>query len=101
MGQSRLGQLLTSPEDATRDQSRSLISAQISMLRRAVLIGLASQASAAASRVRALFSAKAFFAVSPRFSIAARRSLGIAAFTASIKAGNVASASPAIGTSTT
>ena len=39
-------------------------------------------------------------AASPRFSIAALRSLGIAAFTASISAGSVASASAGIETST-
>ena len=70
------------------------------MTRRAVLIGLASQASAAACLVRARASANAFLAASPRFSIAALRSFGIADFTASISAGSVASASAAIDTST-
>ena len=70
------------------------------MTRRAVLIGLASQASAAACRLRACASALAFLAASPRFSIAALRSFGIAAFTASISAGSVASASAGIDTST-
>ena len=67
------------------------------MARRAVLIGLASQATAAACLVRSRPSAKAFLAASPRLSMAALRSLGIAAFTASISAGSVASASAAIG----
>ena len=61
-----------------------------------MLIGLASQAIAAACRLRSRASACAFFAASPRFSIAALRSFGIAAFTASISDGSVASASAAI-----
>ena len=70
------------------------------MTRRAVLIGLASQASAAACLVRSRASANAFLAASPRFSIAALRSFGIADFTASISAGSVDSASAGMDTST-
>ena len=66
-----------------------------------MLIGLASQAIAARLHgcARAA-SALAFFAASPRLSIAALRSFGIAAFTASISAGSVVSASAAIDMST-
>ena len=64
-------------------------------------MGLASQASAAACLARASASACAFLAAWPRCSIAAFFEPGIAAFTASMSAGSVASASPAIGTSMT
>ena len=101
MGQSRLGQFMPTPDTDTRDQSRSLICAQVSIASRAVLTGLASQASAAACLVRSIISAKLLLAASPRFSIAALRSFGMAALTASMSAGSVASASAAIGTSTT
>src|SRR5262249_6235978 len=83
-------------ETNSSDQSRSFMCAQISIDMRAVLIGLASQASAAACLVRSRASANAFLAASPRFSMAALRSAGIAAFTASISTGSVASASAAI-----
>src|SRR5689334_21461158 len=95
-----MGQPLTLPDWATSDQSRSLIWPQISMQSRAVLIGPASQAIVAALRLRSRASALAFFAASPRFSIAALRSLGIADFTASICDGSVDSASAAIEIST-
>ena len=71
------------------------------MQSRAVLIGLASQPIAAACRVRAWSSAWAFFAASPRCAIELRFAAGIAALTASISAGSVASASAAIWTSIT
>ena len=54
---------------------------------------------AAATLVRSRASSHAFLRSLPRFSIAALRSFGIAAFTASISAGRVASASPGIDTS--
>ena len=59
-----------------------------------------SQAMAAACRARTCAPAWAFFADSPRFSIAASLSFGIARLTSSISAGNVASASAAMATST-
>src|ERR1700736_4777814 len=96
MRQNWLGQVLPIPEEDTSDQSRSLISAQISIAMRAVLIGLASHANAAFCLRRSLASAKASLAASRGFSIAALRSLGIAVFTASISAGSVASDSAAI-----
>ena len=68
---------------------------------RAVLIGLASQPTAAACRARLRISAYAFFADSPRAAIADLRSLRIADRTASMSAGRVAWASAAICTSIT
>src|SRR5205807_9339801 len=100
IGHNRLGQLKPTPDTDTNDQSRSFMCAQISIDIRAVEIGLASQASAAACLVRSRPSANAFLAASLRFSIAALRSLAIAALTASIKAGSVASASAGIDTPT-
>jgi len=61
----------------------------------------ASKPTAIAARLRSRASALALREASPRFSIAALRLAGIAAFTASISAGSVDSASAAICTSTT
>ena len=92
----RDGQPLICRSDPTIDQSRSLICAQTSMVRRAVEIGLASQPTAMAARLRSRASALALREASPRRSNAAFLPAGIAAFTASISAGSVASASAAM-----
>ena len=64
-----------------------------------MVIGAASQATAAAVLERSRFSAHAFFMASPRRSNAALRSPVSATLTASISDGNEACASPTIGRS--
>ena len=88
------------PDSATIDQSRSLIAAQSlhgkpRRADRACVPGDRRGLQVAIARF-----GLAFLAASPRFSIAALRSFGIAAFTASINDGSVASASAAIAMST-